>query len=192
MPVVVSNLVASITAGKATPYDKARALSTYFTDPANGFIYSLATKGGESGSDLVDFLTTGKAGFCQQYAAALAVMLRVANIPARVVLGYSHAAPNAAGQFEVTSDDAHAWVEAYFQGVGWVPFDPTPLTGADAGRAVALPWAPHPATAVVANGADPKNAGLNPEADLGGLPGRPRARPSRPTTAMAPAGCGWG
>ena len=92
------NLVATITAGKTTPYDKARALSTYFTDPANGFVYSLQTKSGESGSDLVDFLTTGKAGFCQQYAAALGVMLRVAGIPARVVLGYTHPAPDANGQ----------------------------------------------------------------------------------------------
>ena len=44
----------------------------------------------------------------------------------------------------MTSDDAHAWVEAYFANIGWLPFDPTPLTGSDAARAVALPWAPHP------------------------------------------------
>ena len=144
VPTLVSDLVTTITAGKTTPYDKARALSTYFTDPANGFVYSLQTKSGESGNDLVDFLTTGKAGFCQQYAAALGVMLRVAGIPARVVLGYTHPAPDATGKFVVTSDDAHAWVEAYFAGIGWMPFDPTPLTGADAARAVALPWAPHP------------------------------------------------
>ncbi len=145
VPSQVTDLVTTITAGKTTPYDKARALSSYFTDPANGFVYSLQTKSGESGNDLVDFLTTGKAGFCQQYAAALGVMLRVAGIPARVVLGYTHPAPDASGKFVVTSDDAHAWVEAYFTGIGWVPFDPTPLTGADAARAVALPWAPHPA-----------------------------------------------
>jgi transglutaminase-like putative cysteine protease len=144
IPAVVSQLVTKITAGLSTPYDKARALSTYFTNPANGFIYSLETKAGESGSDLVDFLTTGKAGFCQQYAASLGVMLRVAGIPARVVLGYTHPAPDASGHFEVTSDDAHAWVEAYFTGIGWLPFDPTPLVGADAARAVAIPWAPHP------------------------------------------------
>ena len=144
IPKVVSDLVTTISGSLTTPYDKARALSTYFTNPANGFVYSLQTKSGESGSDLVDFLTTGKAGFCQQYAAALGVMLRVAGIPARVVVGYTHPAPDVNGRFQVTSDDAHAWVEAYFTGIGWLPFDPTPLTGADAARAVALPWAPHP------------------------------------------------
>jgi transglutaminase-like putative cysteine protease len=147
IPQQVKNLVTQITATAVTPYDKARALSTYFTDPVNGFSYSLETKSGESGSELVDFLTTGKTGFCQQYAAALGVMLRVAGIPARVVLGYTHPAPDAKGHFAVTTDDAHAWVEGYFSGIGWVPFDPTPLTGANAARAVALPWAPHPEVA---------------------------------------------
>ena len=102
----------------------------------------------------------GKAGFCQQYAAALGVMLRVAGIPARVVIGYSHPAPDASGDFEVTSDDAHAWVEAYFTGIGWLPFDPTPLIGADAARAVALPWAPHPTVTATAGGG---LAGESPE-----------------------------
>jgi Transglutaminase-like superfamily len=46
----------------------------------------------------------------------------------------------------VTTSDAHAWVEVYFQSIGWIPFDPTPLAGADAGRAVELPWAVHPST----------------------------------------------
>jgi transglutaminase-like putative cysteine protease len=153
IPQVVKNLVTTITASKTTPYDKADALSTYFTNPANGFVYSLSTKSGESGNDLVDFLTTGKAGFCQQYAAALGVMLRVAGIPARVVIGYTHPPADIDGQFEVTSDDAHAWVEAYFTGIGWLPFDPTPLTGADAARAVALPWAPHPTASSTATSA---------------------------------------
>jgi transglutaminase-like putative cysteine protease len=142
VPTPVSDLVTELTAGKTTPIDRAEALLDYFRDPANGFVYSLQTKTGESGNDLVDFLTTGRAGFCQQYAAAMGVMLRLANIPSRVVLGYTHAKPNASGQFEVTTDDAHAWVEAYFAGIGWVPFDPTPLTGADAARDVPLPWNP--------------------------------------------------
>jgi transglutaminase-like putative cysteine protease len=140
IPAQVNELVTQLTAGKTTPVDKAEALLDYFRNPANGFVYSLQTKSGDSGSELVDFLTTGRAGYCQQYAAAMGAMLRVANIPARVVLGYTHEKPDASGRFEVTTDDAHAWVEAYFAGVGWVPFDPTPLTGTDAARVVALPW----------------------------------------------------
>jgi hypothetical protein len=143
MPKFVTDLVKRITGQQTTPYAKARALSDYFTNTASGFTYSLTTKAGDSGSDLVDFLTN-KAGFCQQYAAAMGIMLRMAGVPARVVLGYTHAAADATGSFTVTTNDAHAWVEAYFAGLGWIPFDPTPLAGINGGAQANLPWAPHP------------------------------------------------
>jgi transglutaminase-like putative cysteine protease len=143
MPKMVTDLVTRLTRGQTTPYDKARALTDYFTDPVNGYTYSVATKGGNSGSDLVDFLTN-KVGYCQQYSAAMGIMLRMAGVPTRVVLGYTHAVANRSGQFTVTTDDAHSWVEAYFDGLGWIPFDPTPLAGIDGGSKADLPWAPHP------------------------------------------------
>ena len=141
-----------MTRGIATPYAKALALNDYFTNPRNGFTYSLDATQGDSGNDLADFLAI-KAGYCQQYAGALGIMLRMAGVPARVVLGYTHPRPNAAGTFTVTTDNAHAWVEAYFDGEGWVPFDPTPLAGqAEAGGATAqLPWAPHPSASAQSN-----------------------------------------
>jgi transglutaminase-like putative cysteine protease len=142
LPKYVINLVNRIVQDKTTPYDKARALSDYFADPDNNFFYSLKTKPGDSGSALVDFLQQ-KEGFCQQYAAALAVMLRVASVPSRVVLGYMHVTPDRAGNFDISTLDAHAWVEAYFPGAGWVPFDPTPAAGLSGGRDSDLPWAPH-------------------------------------------------
>jgi transglutaminase-like putative cysteine protease len=142
IPAQVSDLVTKITAGKAGPYARARAISDFFADPANGFTYSLQTTAGDSGNDLVDFLTN-RVGYCQQYAAAMGVMLRLAGVPARVVLGYTHQVPDGNGTFTVTTDDAHAWVEAYFTGIGWVPFDPTPLAGIAGGSANDLPWAPH-------------------------------------------------
>jgi hypothetical protein len=142
IPSPVRQLVARITHADEGPYQRARAISDYFVDPANGFQYSLATTKGDSGSDLVDFLTN-KSGYCQQYAAAMAVMLRLANVPARVVLGYTHGVTSALGTFTVTTNDAHAWVEAYFSGVGWVPFDPTPQTGAPGASTATLAWAPH-------------------------------------------------
>ncbi len=86
-------------------------------------------------------------------------MMRIAGVPARVVLGYTHTAPNAAGQFTVTTDDAHAWVEADFDGLGWIPFDPTPLTGSQAARAVSLPWAPQISKAAPSTADNPHQTG---------------------------------
>ena len=141
----VQTLTHSIIANAATPYQRALAISKFFSDPKNNFAYSLQSATGDSGDELTDFLRpTGRVGYCQQYAAAMAVMLRLANVPSRVVLGYAHAVPNATGQFQVTTFDAHAWVEAYFGGIGWVPFDPTPLAGISGGAANDLPWAKHP------------------------------------------------
>lgn len=140
MPSTVVSLVQSLIRGKPQPYERARAILDYFA-PTNGFFYSLQTKSGDSGSDLVDFLNN-KTGFCQQYAASMAIMLRLAGVPSRVVIGYTHQKPDQNGKFAITSDDAHAWVEGYFGGIGWLPFDPTPLLGTDASRAAPIPWAP--------------------------------------------------
>jgi transglutaminase-like putative cysteine protease len=130
--------VAEVTAGATTPYERVRSIHAYLTDRANGFRYSLATEPGTSGDHLVDFLTQQR-GYCEQYAGTMAVMVRAAGVPARVALGYTPGKLQKDGSRLITSDDAHAWVEVYFQGLGWVPFDPTPLSG---GRAVVLPWAP--------------------------------------------------
>ncbi len=132
---LVDNLVTNANAGG--PYERALAINNYLTDSANGFLYSLTTEPGTSSDDLVNFLRN-KRGFCEQYAAAMAVLLRATNVPARVVLGYTPGT-FADGTWTVTTDDAHAWVEAYFSGLGWIPFDPTPI---GPGRAVELGYAP--------------------------------------------------
>jgi hypothetical protein len=79
----------------------------------------------------------------------MAVLVRAAGVPARVVLGYTPGRQQPDGTRVVTSDDAHAWVEVWFAGLGWIPFDPTPIA---VNRAVDLPWAPHvdPTTDTVA------------------------------------------
>lgn len=137
----VRSLTARVTRNVRTPYDRARAISTFFADPRNGFTYSLQTVTGDSGDALTDFLQK-RVGYCQQYAASMGVMLRLAGVPARLVLGYAHHTP-IDGTFEVNTFDAHAWVEAWFAGAGWVPFDPTPLDGITGGAANDLPWALH-------------------------------------------------
>ena len=134
----VTSLVGQLTHGATKPYDRVRSILDYFTSPANGFVYSLATAPGTGSNFLLDFLRLRK-GYCEQYAGAMAVLVRAAGIPARVALGYTPGTLLSDGTRQITSSDAHAWVEVYFQGVGWVPFDPTPIAVA---RQVALPWAP--------------------------------------------------
>ncbi len=142
LPAYVTNLVNRLTARAGTSYDRARAVFDYFADPANKFRYTLETKQGDSGSDLVDFLQN-RNGFCQQYAGAMGVMLRAAGVPTRIVLGYMHSPPDSSGNFTITTFNAHSWVEAFFPGAGWIPFDPTPTAGLVGGRQTDLPWAQH-------------------------------------------------
>ncbi|SDX95289.1 Transglutaminase-like enzyme, putative cysteine protease [Modestobacter sp. DSM 44400] len=138
----VTALVGQLTNVAQSPYERVLGIYDHLTDRANGFAYSLTTTPGTSGDDLVDFLRL-KRGYCEQYAGAMAVLVRAAGVPARVVLGYTPGQADADGENgrtrTVTTDDAHAWVEVWFSGLGWVTFDPTPLA---AGRAVSLPWAP--------------------------------------------------
>jgi transglutaminase-like putative cysteine protease len=134
----VTELAGRLGAGAATSYDRVRAVLDHFTDPANGFVYSLSTEPGTTGDELADFLRL-KRGYCEQYAGAMAVLVRAVGVPARVVLGYTPGEEQPDGSRLVTTDDAHAWVEAWFEGVGWIPFDPTPIA---ADREVELPWAP--------------------------------------------------
>jgi transglutaminase-like putative cysteine protease len=162
LPDYVTTTVRTIIKDKATPYDRALAILKYFVGVNSQFTYSLSTKTGDSGDDLVNFLRN-HVGFCQQYAAAMAIMLRVAEVPSRVVVGYTHSAPGD-GNFTVTTNDAHAWVEAYFAGIGWLPFDPTPFVGADLGRAAAIPWAPRatPSSGSAASGGASNRLTANP------------------------------
>ncbi|MFL6161213.1 MAG: transglutaminaseTgpA domain-containing protein [Jatrophihabitantaceae bacterium] len=157
-PTEVSQLAQRLIAGKSTPYDKALAISDYFTNGRNGFVYSLDAQAKDGENALVAFLNN-KAGFCQQYAAAAAVLMREAKLPTRVVLGYTHGEPDINGLITVTTRDAHAWVEVFFAGIGWIPFDPTPLTGVDVAREAKLGWAPHPNQATISTAEPTANKG---------------------------------
>jgi hypothetical protein len=140
IPQQIKDLATRITSNDATPFDKAVALNEYFTNPANGFTYSLATAP-PSGSDaLSDFLFRGKRGYCEQFASSMAVLLRAIGIPSRVAVGFTSGFPEG-NQRMITTSDAHAWVEAYFPGSGWTTFDPTPLND---GRNAAPSYLDHP------------------------------------------------
>ncbi|MFR9777701.1 DUF3488 and DUF4129 domain-containing transglutaminase family protein [Micromonospora sp. MS34] len=134
----VDKLVAQLVKGRQNDYDRVRAIYDYFS-AENGFTYSLSTKGGTGGDDITNFLDT-KVGFCQQYAAAMAWLVRAAGIPARVAFGFTNGSSSDGGRYVLTNRNLHAWTEVYFGGIGWVPFDATPATSIQG--SVRSAWAP--------------------------------------------------
>jgi len=131
----IARLAREVTARTRDPYDAAARLTLHLS---TNYRYSLAKK--ETLLEpLQEFLFNRRAGNCEYFSAALAVMLRSLDIPARVVGGFQRGEWNPYGRyFMVRLADAHAWVEAYFDGLGWVTFDPSPRAEADP---MLAPWA---------------------------------------------------
>jgi hypothetical protein len=111
------------------PYDEARAIEKWLREPGR-FTYTLAPKAAPIGVRQLDyFLFTTKSGYCQDFATAMAVLLRSLPdpVPVRLVSGYAEGTYEAKSQrFVVRATDAHTWVEVLFPGYGWEPFEPTP------------------------------------------------------------------
>jgi len=117
--------------GKAkSPYLAAVTLETWFRSEG-GFTYSEQPPQPVGPvPPLVDFVLRTKSGYCQHYAGAMAIMLRLLGIPARVAVGFTTGSyDKSRKEWKVTDHDAHAWVEVFFPGYGWLPFDPTPGRG---------------------------------------------------------------
>ncbi len=129
MPASVRNLARKVTAGAETKFEMAVRLQRWFRVDGR-FTYSLKRASGNGIDELVHFLGTGKGsrvGYCEQFAAAMAVMGRTLGIPSRVAVGFLRPAPGGAPHTYIYSThDMHAWPEMYFEGVGWVRFEPTP------------------------------------------------------------------
>lgn len=124
LPERVRRTAVDVAAAAETPYAKARAIEEYL----RRFEYDLAVPAAPEGRDVVDyFLFDLQRGFCDHFSTAMAVMLRVNGIPARVAVGYARGTyDDREGLWVVTEADSHAWVEVYFPGYGWVEFEPTP------------------------------------------------------------------
>jgi hypothetical protein len=123
LPERVVELAREITGAAQTPYDKARAVEVYLRQ----LPYDLSVERPASG-DVVDyFLFDVRKGFCDYYASAMAVLLRAVGVPTRLAVGYARGTyDQRTGEWVVTEQDAHAWVEVFFPGIGWVEFEPTP------------------------------------------------------------------
>jgi protein-glutamine gamma-glutamyltransferase len=110
------------TAGQDTGYDRVKAIETNLQE---NYIYSERVP--TRPVPLNGFLFEDRRGYCQQFSGAMALMLRMLGIPTRVAAGFSPGSYNRdSGEYRVRDLDAHSWVEVYFTGIGWVPFDPTP------------------------------------------------------------------
>lgn len=145
MPARVKQLAVDITKSATSAYDKAKLIESYL---AESFPYTNTpdeTKG--KSKDFVDrFLFEVKQGYCDYYSTSMAVLTRSIGLPTRWVKGYSSGASampddisnlgilgqlgvdidtDAAGTYTVRNSDAHSWVEVYFEGFGWIPFEPT-------------------------------------------------------------------
>ena len=133
---VIGNTARLVTASAATPYDKAVALQRYFTSGAFQYSVTAPVEGHYDGGNFAAVATflSAKSGYCIHFASAMAVMARTLGIPSRIAIGY-HPGPasgrNADGTstFQVFSDQLHAWPELWFEGIGWLAFEPTPGLG---------------------------------------------------------------
>ena len=112
-----------IVGGATDPYEVALAVERHLRD---GYTYSLTPPASLLRSPYAAFLFDTRTGYCQHFAGVMAAILRFNGIPSRVAVGFATGSRVGDDTFVVSRDDAHAWVEVYFPGVGWVPFDPTP------------------------------------------------------------------
>ena len=119
-----------VTSEARTPYEAAALLETWFRE-AGGFTYDEQPPAPIGGTPaLVDFVNETKRGYCQHYAGAMALMLRLLGVPARVAVGFTSGEYSSDNREWVVRDtNAHAWVEVWFPEFGWIPFDPTPGRG---------------------------------------------------------------
>jgi transglutaminase-like putative cysteine protease len=127
-------LAADLTAGLETPYDKANAITQYLRQDITYVDTILGEP--QPGQEVIDwFLFDLREGFCNYYATAEVLLLRLAGVPARWSVGYAQgelitdeSLPDFGGDrliYSVVHKDAHAWPEVYFPGTGWVEFEPT-------------------------------------------------------------------
>lgn len=120
----IRTLAEEVTADQPSDLGKALVLERYLRE---NFEYTLDNPSGRAPDPLAHFLLVSKAGHCEYFATAMAVMLRILGIPSRVVNGFRRGEFNQwSGHFVVRQSDAHSWVEAWFPGGGWIEFDPTP------------------------------------------------------------------
>jgi len=145
IPQPIVQLTTSLTQNSPTPALKAAAIQAYL----RSFTYSVQGASGATNYKAIEtFLLQTKTGYCVQFAGSMALMARIAGIPSRVAIGFLPGARQA-DRWVVTTHDMHAWPELYFEGFGWVRFEPTPSVAAPPPWSVLAPNQPVPTQSAV-------------------------------------------
>ncbi|HTN54545.1 MAG TPA: DUF3488 and transglutaminase-like domain-containing protein [Microbacterium sp.] len=135
LPPIIGRLARDVTAGSASDYDRLIALQDWFR---NEFTYSLDAPVEDgfdgSGADAVATFLEKRTGYCIHFAGAFALMADSLGMPVRIVVGYLPGSGTDQRRddsivYSVTSDQLHSWPEVHFEGIGWVPFEPTATLG---------------------------------------------------------------
>ena len=136
-PESIVSLTNRVTENADTPIKQAAAIQAFLRD-TDRFTYSTEPLPGSGFRALENFLIDDRRGYCEQFAAAMAAMARVVNIPSRVAVGFLPGKQRG-DIYEVSIRDMHAWPELYFAGYGWVRFEPTPSAVTGTAPAWTLP-----------------------------------------------------
>ena len=133
VPDFVRPLTRDLTDQHGSRFEKAVALQQWFREDG-GFTYSLDRSAGNGVDELEEFLGNGpssRIGYCEQFASAMAIMGRSIGIPSRVAVGFLRPERVEGEKYVYSAHDLHAWPEMYFEGTGWVRFEPTPADRAN-------------------------------------------------------------
>lgn len=136
IPISLVTIARNRTSGASTPFEQAWMLQHWFRDSGD-FTYSLNVTTGSQALNISDWLSIPssqnyRTGYCEQFAASMAILARTLGIPSRVVWGFAPGSQidvDGVPIVEVRDTHAHAWVELWIDGFGWVMFDPTPRAG---------------------------------------------------------------
>lgn len=167
VPEIITETARQVTAGAASPYDAATQLQRFFRSALFAYSTDAPVEAGYDGGslDVIGTFLQERSGYCVHFASAMAVMARELGIPARIALGY---APGEASGDEIAgltrrdvdSHDLHTWPELYFEGVGWLPFEPTPGRGVVPSYSLtSTPETPEETTAPTAPASPPPSSG---------------------------------
>ncbi|GAA1773055.1 transglutaminase TgpA family protein [Agromyces lapidis] len=135
-PPIIAETAAAVADGAATQYDAAVAIQAFLRSASFEYSTEAPVESGYDGGgfDVIARFLEERSGYCVHFASTMAVLAREVGIPSRISVGYTQGTSTqervgGVQRVEVDSHDLHAWPELYFEGVGWVPFEPTPSRG---------------------------------------------------------------